>query len=102
MKVNTGGYLSINGLACQHTPQSFVKSTSKEMSTLRIKLYNDIVSYSDELIINFGNIDCFTFYKMVRAYNNLFLLLKWIEVCLLKLFIERLGFENDGWDEKFI
>ncbi|MFZ4399493.1 MAG: LamG-like jellyroll fold domain-containing protein [Bacteroidales bacterium] len=57
VKANTGGYLSINGLACQHTPQSFVKSTSNEMSTLRIKLYNNIVSYSDELIINFGNID---------------------------------------------
>jgi hypothetical protein len=55
VKAISSGSYSINNTACEHANQSFLKNIVSESESIRLKITNNQNTYSDELVVNFGN-----------------------------------------------
>ena len=55
VKATTAGMLSMDNNIRQHTAQAFLKTTQSANEMIRLKVTSSVNTYSDELIINFGN-----------------------------------------------
>lgn len=55
VKAISPGSYSIDNTACEHADQNFLKNAASESETIRLKITNNQNTYSDELVVNFGN-----------------------------------------------
>ncbi|NVN95516.1 MAG: endonuclease [Bacteroidetes bacterium] len=55
VKADSAASFSINNNACEHAPQNWLKSNTIENNTIKLRTSTTANTFSDELIINFGN-----------------------------------------------
>ncbi|MFZ4399455.1 MAG: cohesin domain-containing protein [Bacteroidales bacterium] len=57
VKAESNGVFSFNNNACEHSSQLWLKTSTAENNSIRLKVSTTANQYSDEMIINFGNLN---------------------------------------------